>query len=230
MNLLRWIQNEVSLLSVGEERRLLKLAQRGCRSAQRSLLQAYLPLIARLSRRQCRRGVDIGDLIAAGVVALAAAIRKISPDQGTRLSSYAYQMIVRAIREEVDFSRRMIRLPRPAELSYGQRRAEICPDPQRLEDRQKALRPVLTLDAGELPLGPIIADRRDDWAELEHRDEVRWIREQVRALPERERAAIEAEYFQDGKLQDVGPRFGCGRAAGSKWHRRGIERLRQMVG
>jgi RNA polymerase sigma factor (sigma-70 family) len=229
MNLLRWIQNEVTSLSADEERRLLQAAQGGCRLARRRLLESYLPLIARLARNQCRRGIELGDLVGAGVVALAAAVRKIDPNRGTRLSSYAYQTILRAICEEVDFARRMIRLPRPG----GPRRdlMEAGCGSQRLADRAKAfLWPILSLDAGPKPLGAHLPDHRDIQADLECRDEARRLRKQLLALPERERAALEAEYFQGGRLQDVGPRFGCGRKAGSKWHQRGLKRLRSLLG
>ena len=228
MNLLHWIQKEVTALSADEEHRLLWAAQGGCRSARRVLLESYLPLVARLARNQCRRGMDLGDLLGAGVIALAAAVRKIDPNRGTRLSSYAYQTIIRAICEEADFARRMIRPPRPGGANMC--RTEAGSDFQRPADYGKILRPVHSLDEGEEPLGAILPDHRDDWAELERRDEARWLRRHLLALPERERAALETEYFLGGRLDDVGPRFGCGRKAGSKWHRRGLERLRRLLG
>jgi RNA polymerase sigma factor (sigma-70 family) len=228
MNLLHWIQKEVTALSADEEHRLLRAAQCGCRSARRILLESYLPLVARLARNQWRRGMDLGDLLDAGVVALAVAVRKIDPNRGTRLSSYAYQTITRAICEEADFARRMIRPPRPG--GSNRCRTEAGSDFQRLADHGKVLRPVLSLDEGDEPLGAILPDHRDAWAEIERRDEARWLRRQLLTLPDRERIALETEYFLGGRLDDVGPRFGCGRKAGSKWHIRGLKRLRRLLG
>lgn len=230
VNILRQIQTEASRLSADEERRLVGQAQRGSAGARRALLLAYLPLVARLAREQMRPTLELGDLIGAGVVALGAAIRTIDPDRATRLSSYAYLAVVRAIRQEVDFARRIVRLPRPAEMSYGRRKDTIRPDARRVQQREAALRRCLSLEAGELPLGRLLADPRDERAELERREELSWLRERLQELPQRERAAIEAKYLRQGTLDELGPRFGCGRKAGSKWHRRAIERLRRLAG
>ena len=92
------------------------------------------------------------------------------PYRGTRLSSYAYQTIVRAIGEEVDFARRMIRLPRSVP-GPNRDRTEAGSDFQRLADREKVLRPALSLDEGQQPLGANLPDHRDAWAEIERRDE-----------------------------------------------------------
>lgn len=84
-------------LDEASERALALRARSGDRQAREELITASLPLVLMRARRLGLRGQRLLDAMQAGTVGLIEAIDRFDPDRGTRLSSYAWWWIGRAI-------------------------------------------------------------------------------------------------------------------------------------
>ncbi|HEX6024773.1 MAG TPA: sigma-70 family RNA polymerase sigma factor [Solirubrobacter sp.] len=99
-------------LSLEEERELVRAAQAGDRAARDRLIDAFMPLVAGMSR--IYRGypaVDRGELMQEGVVGLLRAIRRYDLEQGTPFWAYASWWVRQAMQQLV------AELTRPVVLS-----------------------------------------------------------------------------------------------------------------
>ena len=99
------------ILSESEERRLVRLAQRGDLTAQDRLVESNMRLVIELSRPYINSGIPFADLIQEGALGLMRAIPKFQPNRGHRFMTYAGQWVRQALSRAVDNKSKFIRLP-----------------------------------------------------------------------------------------------------------------------
>ncbi len=99
------------ILSESEERRLVRLAQRGDLSAQNRLVESNMRLVIELARPYINSGIPFADLIQEGALGLMRAIPKFQPNRGHRFMTYAGQWVRQALSRAVDNKSKFIRLP-----------------------------------------------------------------------------------------------------------------------
>lgn len=93
-----------------EERRLLTLAGRGDREAERRLVLSHLRFVIRIARRYRGAGLPLADLVQEGVVGLLRAVRRFDPEKDNRFSTYAAWWVRSAIQDHVIQSWSQVRL------------------------------------------------------------------------------------------------------------------------
>lgn len=91
----------IPLLTRDEEVRLAQLCQQGDRKAEEQLVKANLRFVVHVAKLYSWSDVAPEDLVSAGNLGLAEAVRKFDPSQGFRFISYAVWQIQKYIREEV---------------------------------------------------------------------------------------------------------------------------------
>lgn len=114
MDLVRRLLQEAPL-APDEERRLASLARAGDGVARDALVRGSLRLVAMRVRALGFAAGEIDDAFQVGAMALLSAVARFDPDHGTRLATYAWPWITRALQEH--------RRPRP-EVPHG-----VVPEP-----------------------------------------------------------------------------------------------------
>ncbi len=84
-------------IPVDAERMLARAAKDGDLAAREELICAGLRLVALHALRLGHRGADLDEAVAAGVEGLIHAVDRFDPDRGTRLATYAWNWIARAM-------------------------------------------------------------------------------------------------------------------------------------
>lgn len=83
------------------EREHVLRAQKGDKDARQKLIRIHMGWIASKARWYSRRGVPFFEAVSEGVIGLSTAIDKWSPEEGTRLMTYAAHWIQHALQEGV---------------------------------------------------------------------------------------------------------------------------------
>ena len=83
------------------ENELARLAQRGDKAAEETLLQRYAPLVRSAARRYFLQGGETEDLIQEGMIGLYSAIRDYRAEKNGSFSSFAYVCISHRILDAV---------------------------------------------------------------------------------------------------------------------------------
>ncbi|MDR2029862.1 MAG: sigma-70 family RNA polymerase sigma factor [Puniceicoccales bacterium] len=128
------------ILSLAEERRMLKLVRTGDRISREKIFLANRPLVYRLAHRYRHFGISMDDLVHEGFLGLLHAIDRFRPQRTTRLATYATWWIRFTIRRAIATMRGPICLPTPLlgslhglEQSRQQLMASLGREPTRQE-------------------------------------------------------------------------------------------------
>ena len=105
------MSKNLPLLSVDEERVLLRKAKHGCLRSRNKLIEYNLRHVISIANRYNSVSLTKEDLINEGVLGLAYAIDNFDPSRAGKLSTYATQWIRRNISRAIDSYNRTIRLP-----------------------------------------------------------------------------------------------------------------------
>lgn len=174
------------------ERRLIRAARKGDRSARERLVVQHLALVRSVARRYRDLGVPLEDLVQEGSLGLLEAIDRFDADRGADFDSFARFSVRRAVRNALTNQARLIRLPKQvverrraisrAEARLTAARAGRGPTPDEVAEEtglplsavveaRSAPLPPLSLDEPVLPDGSslesIVADRAAADPELE---------------------------------------------------------------
>lgn len=99
------------LLTVAEERELVRRVVAGDDDARERLVRANLRLVVSIAHKYAGRGLALPDLIEEGNIGLLQAVRRFDPVHKTRFSTYATFWIKQAIRQALRNTARTIRIP-----------------------------------------------------------------------------------------------------------------------
>ena len=99
------------LLTAQEEVKFSRLAQQGCETSRKRMIESNLRLVVKIARRYMNRGLAFLDLIEEGNLGLIHAVEKFDPERGFRFSTYATWWIRQTIERGLMNQTRTIRLP-----------------------------------------------------------------------------------------------------------------------
>jgi len=99
------------ILTVEQEKELVKMKEIGYPSARKKLIEHNLRLVVSIAKRYMGRGLDFSDLIEEGNIGLIKAIDKFESKYETKISTYATHWIHQSISRAIADKSRLIRLP-----------------------------------------------------------------------------------------------------------------------
>jgi RNA polymerase sigma factor for flagellar operon FliA len=214
--------------------------------AQRRLVEQHLGLV-RAQASDVMQGcglptsIEFDDLVSFGTKGLIEAAQRFQPERGAAFSTFAYYRVRGAIFDGLRsfgwVNRREYARLREQERvdAYLQSRSErdAGAGPRGLEDDVAALAEALDgaatvfVTSYEAAGSPEPPDARPGADEALEQDELSAaVRAALRALPEQERAIVEAFYFKDRNLQDAGRDLGVSKSWASRLHAAAIDKLR----
>lgn len=219
------------------------------------LVVAYYPLVQRIARRLTARlppGIEVDDLVSAGVIGLIEALARFDPARGVPFEVSARYRIQGAMLDALratDWVPRAVRL-RGKVLEHARRtliaRLGRAPSPVELAEHLEttvevvhallvdadARQPISFETAGSAD-GDAPCDRATDGEDPERRCVAEQLRrstfEATSALPPRERLAIDLFYFQDRPLKEIAAILQVTDSRVSQLCRQGIDRLRGLL-
>ena len=223
------------------------------------LLDAYLGLVYHAARtlwRSGARGMELAELIGAGTLGLIQAFEGFHPARGLAFSTFAMPRIRGAMLDEM---RRLSWAPRTvmerrrallAGRATLEQRLGRAPGPGEVADHLELdlatywkwagdveVRKLVSLDESggdgfeDLALHERIADPRigDATDSLANEQALRWLREALLALPERDRLVLSLLYVERLTLRDIGATLGVSESRVSQIHARALRRLRERM-
>ena len=117
--------HEGHLLSVQQEKALVREKEKGNAASREELIVCNLRLVVRVAKRYMKRGVQFLDLIQEGNLGLIKGIDRFASIGGHRISTYVTWWIRQSIGRAVSDQARMIRVPVHMEMFLGRRRRTI---------------------------------------------------------------------------------------------------------
>lgn len=222
-------------------------------SARNRLVERHLPLVHHFARRmQARAGdLELDDLVSAGSLGLLDAVSAFAPDRGYRFSTFAAPRIRGAMLDEMrrrDAAPRSVRRKQrlmrevqerlSVELDRAPRHAEVADSLG--VDTRTLWRWKTDIDrSNPVPLDELGRCRRSrrapepaEWDEdqmderLNHAQEVRRLRLEMRQLNDRERLVIERHDFQSWTLRQISKELGVSESRVSQIRSAALSRLR----
>ena len=220
-------------LPAGAERRLVDAAQAGDRRAREQLVEAFLPLIARIAR--VYRGSETitrTELMQEGVVGLLRALQRYDPSQGVPFWGYANWWVRQAMQQLIaELTRPMVLSDRSLRQLSALKRAHHAylsehgqePSADALADQTglthvqvgdliaidhvpRSIEEPVTGADGELgEFGELLVDplAEDAYEQLLNHSEIEQIRALLGSLNDRERMILRARYGLDGPEQSL---------------------------
>ncbi|MDB4988366.1 MAG: polymerase sigma factor for flagellar operon [Myxococcaceae bacterium] len=211
--------------------------------------QAHHELVERVVRRLSREldlSCDPDDLKAWGHQGVLEAKARFDADRGVRFSTFAYYRVRGAVldgvRKQGWLKRRAYAKLKAYEAAdaLGEPLAEVAAQNigladggQTLAARAEQISDVL----GKISAAYMLAavgqgdeETPDTPAELFEAAETRSVVKQgLRSLPERERALVEAVYFEGVTIEEAGARLGLSKSWASRMHAKALERMRKTL-
>lgn len=202
--------------------------------------RSYAHAIAAEVLRKLPPAVDKGDVRAAAELGLVEAARSFDPSRGVLFKTFAYYRIRGAIYDELRKAGCFSRHPKlrfeAAANDYMQDYASASPAPQvapadALAELQQLTSAVvssyvLSLDA----LVREVPDGRPSPEEICSRQETRGrIRSALAQLPPKNREVVEAYYFGDATLDEIGRKLGLSKSWVCRLHAKSLEMLRALL-
>ncbi|MDR7457445.1 MAG: sigma-70 family RNA polymerase sigma factor [Armatimonadota bacterium] len=186
---------------------------------QAVLLEAYLPLVGAIARalgRGLPTTVEFDDLVADGVIGLAAALRRYDPARRVGFSTYAGHRIRGAMLDGLRARSPVSRSARRAQRAASGAAAAQIASGVVLVGLDQALE-VSDDEAASPEAQAIETDlRRRAWAALA-------------ALPPRDRQVLELRLVQGLTLREAAARLGLSITRTAEIHARGVARLRRLM-
>lgn len=228
------------------ERELILRAKAGDLAAQRQLLEAHAPYIAKMVKKYARDGVSFDDVYQEGRLGfLHGLVNKFDPDRGIKLITYAGEWArSRAARYHADHAS-TIRVPVHLRDAIHREARGAPPkttkDPQRLRDGRNALY-ARSLDApppgydedatlgdlieGGIPSPEAVLEQTDTAQRLQS-----LLQRAMRGLSDRERRVIAARLLgdQEKTLQEIGDELLCSRERIRQLEARALGKLRRCL-
>jgi RNA polymerase sigma factor for flagellar operon FliA len=233
------------------------LPRRGANESTHALIEKHVPMVEQIVLRLAAgfpRHIDRGELVSAGVLGLTEAAARFDPDRGIPFAAFASRRIRGAVLDlmrstdwaprsvraaaratdaaEQDLANRLGRSPRAAELAAatGMTMDELAELRARVERGV-----VIALDKsyGEdsEPLVVTIVDEAvgDPQDAVERSEHRAYLRDAVRALPERHREVI-VGYFLEGRTsEDIADSLGITQSRVSQLRADALEMLREGI-
>lgn len=216
--------NKISLLTIEEERDLIKKAAEGDKKAQDKLVISNLRYVVKVANKYKNRGLNIEDLIEAGNIGLIKAATKVNPNWNNRFISYANWWIISSIQELILNMGSDVRLP-------GSQRKELS-NPDRYFD---SLDRVVQNGKGDsFTLGSLLEDETYSNPEEailtnERRKE---LYDAIKSLTPNERKVLLEYYGFDGSKKsftNIGAEMGYTKQGISCIEKRAIEKIRDYM-
>ncbi|HEV2446372.1 MAG TPA: sigma-70 family RNA polymerase sigma factor [Candidatus Sulfopaludibacter sp.] len=215
-------------------------------AARNEMVERYRPLAGRVAAEQAARtGRPFDELLSCAYLGLMRAAAAFQPQRGANFVTWAVPHMVGAMREEARDSVWRSRSARDygkqiraagsglaeqlgREPSDGELARELCWPVEDLVRRR------LDADRGEIgrldDLDWMADGARDPAALIERREGGRELTIAVRALSDRQRAAIVSYFWGGLTWRQVGARLRCSESGAYKAHAAGLERLRAVLG
>ena len=249
---------DIPVLSVEEERELIKKAKAGDKEAFQKLISSYLKFVVSLAKLYHTDDVPLEDLINEGNMGLLRAFQHFDLNKNVRFLSYAVWWIRQAIFKLIKESGSVVRIP-SSKKSNIKKVQDV--EKELLQKKQKPPTPreiaeVLGIDEKEVIKSYEIAQRdlAIDAPLNEDRDTplnetlfgtegeedkiinaiiTEELKEKIKYLPEREKKVV-IEYFGLGgnppkTLKEIGEEWGVSRERVRQIKERALRKLRQMI-
>ncbi len=228
----------------------------GIKLSQR--IEELMPAVSRIARRASRglEGlVDRDDLVAAGQLGLAQAVRRVGREGDTHFKGYALTRIKGAIRDEIRRADSLTRLERIDVCRFKNEetklRSQLGRDPEDheiakrlglseteyLDRRNRVCRheqvPVDTVGGGELPRGIELADKRglDIDESIDMARSYGEVRRAMSALSPRHERVLELFYLHGATLVEIGDELGVSESRVSQIRKEAVDTVRrELVG
>jgi RNA polymerase sigma factor (sigma-70 family) len=196
-------------LPTHRERELLLAYKAGDKNAERMIVLTNQRYVLALAGKYGRRRTDLQDLVQAGNVGLMIALMRFDVTREVRFVTYAKHWIAMMMREWMQETRRMVRVP-PTSLRgmmAAGRADEVMTSECEYEDFS---------ESREAPI-PVRVD------ETRMRERVRAA---LRTLPERQLMLIVRHYWHDETLSEIGESWGVTRQRVQQIEAQAINRIR----
>jgi RNA polymerase sigma factor for flagellar operon FliA len=208
-------------------------------------MESQSELVERVLRRVVRElslSVDLGDLRGWGHAGLLEAKQRFDPSRGVRFSTFAYHRVRGAM---LDGIRGQGWLRRSAYAKLRAFEAGDALSAEFAEANANAPAPSVAARAeaiddilGKISAAYVIAsvgqgdDETQDTPEtlLASEEQRSVVKESLELLPERERALLEAVYFEGATIEEAGARLGLSKSWASRMHGKALERMKKRVG
>ena len=176
--------------------------------------------------------IDRQDVRAAAEYGLVQAANAYDAAKGVAFTTFAYYRIRGAV---FDLLRETVRVSRFEEaaneymMDYTAGASGGAPSYAEVKDVAAGIVASYFLSQRDAPPGPIAQSGQAPLESLLRREQQQGIREALATLPEKNRRVLEAYYFEDLTLEEIGKRLGLSKSWVSRMHAKGLEMLRPAV-
>lgn len=228
------------VLSAEEERKLITLAQRGSKSAEKKLIESNIRFIIKKASFYASKGVPRNDLVSEGIIGLITAIYKFNLASSNKFLAYANWYVLEAMQNAV-YNEHAVKIPRNAFKKFccsedGCAATDLRSATDFRTARYLSMISMASLDSpvddGEgATFGEFIPDPKcnieDETATRELEEKVLLLAEQLTA---QERKVLAMYYGLFGSrefsLQEIGMKFGCTRQRAAQIKNAAIKKFR----
>lgn len=220
---------------------LLVRAKEGDKDSKDKLVMGNMGLVWSIARRFTGRGCELEDIVSIGTIGLIKAIDRFDMKYGVEFSTYAVPMITGEIKRFFRDSG-AIKVSRSLKEIYGKiyayrdtyikqkgREPELSEisealniEPEEITMAMEASRPVESFD------NPGVMEVKGEDREEKLMDKL-LVNELMSSLSEEEYRLIELRYFREMSQSDTGRRLGFSQVQVSRYEKKIIEKLRNMV-
>ncbi len=113
------------LLTIDQEKEIIKRMNKGDKSAKEQLINSNLRLVVSIAKRFVNRGLSLMDLIQEGNLGLLTAVEKYDINRGYKFSTYAYYWIKQKIIRGIYNSGKSVRIPVYLHAKYAKFQKQV---------------------------------------------------------------------------------------------------------
>ena len=240
---------KLKVLNEEEKQRLLKRTKQGDKKAREELINGNLKLVLSVVQRFANRGENMDDLFQVGCIGLIKAIDNFNIDLNLRLSTYAVPMVIGEIRRylrdssPLKVSRSMKDTAYKAMQAKEQLLNKLGREPgieeiaeymkidmrelvvalEAIVDPISIYEPVYSEGGDTIYICDQIGDKNSDesWTNVLN------IKEQIQALPKREKHIIKLRYLQGKTQTEVAKEIGISQAQVSRLEKSAIRKIKE---
>ncbi|MBV8478136.1 MAG: sigma-70 family RNA polymerase sigma factor [Acidobacteriaceae bacterium] len=176
--------------------------------------------------------VDRSDVVAAAEYGLVQAANAYDPSKGVAFTTFAYYRIRGAV---FDLLRETVKASRFEEaaneymVDHSAGASAGAPSYAEMKNLASGIVASYFLSLGEPSSEPPLQSAEAPLDLLLRQEQQKGIRQALQALPEKNRMVLEAYYFEDLTLEEIGKRLGLSKSWVSRMHAKGLEMLRPAV-